>query len=69
MSFSGQPTGLSLRPLVVRFTDPTIEDVHMDLVYERVEEESERHWPRLVELTVGQLKKRVSSETLTIPDY
>ncbi|WFD19906.1 hypothetical protein MCAP1_002147 [Malassezia caprae] len=58
MSLSGQPTGLCLRPLVVRFTDPAMEDAHIDLVYERVDDDSERHWPRLMELTVGQVKQR-----------
>lgn len=68
MSSSRLPTGLSLRPLVVRFTDPAMEDAHIDLVYERVDDDSERHWPRLIELTVGQVKQRVRKETLTVPD-
>lgn len=65
MSLARGPGGLSLRPLVVRFTDPMMEDAHMDLIYERVDDEVERRWPRLVELTVGQVKERVRDEALT----
>lgn len=65
MPMSGRPTALYLRPLVVRFTDPAMEDAHIDLVYERVDDDSERHWPRLIELTVGQVKQRVGIRTLT----
>mgnify|MGYP002759186513 FL=1 len=50
---------LCLRPLVVRFTDPSIEDAHIDLFYESVDSGAERQWPALAEVTVGELKEQV----------
>ncbi|WFD27581.1 hypothetical protein MNAN1_002581 [Malassezia nana] len=66
MSMARRPGGLSLRPLVVRFTDPMMEDAHMDLVYERVDDEVERRWPDLIELTVGQVKERTTGKRLRL---
>lgn len=50
---------LSLRPLVVRFADPSVEDAHVDLIYERVMREDERVWPQLYDITVKDLKARL----------
>lgn len=50
---------LSLRPLVVRFADPSMEDAHVDLIYERVMHEDERMWPQLYDITVKDLKARL----------
>ena len=57
-SLAGQSI-LALRPVVVRFTDPTIEDAHVDLIYERVKDENERRWPDLAEDTVSQFQDKV----------
>lgn len=50
---------LSLRPLVVRFADPSVEDAHVDVIYERVKQEDERVWPQLYDITVKDLKARL----------
>ena len=57
---------LSLRPLVVRFADPSVEDAHVDIIYERVKQEDEPVWPQLYDITVKDLKA-VSYTHLTLP--
>ncbi|WFD31515.1 hypothetical protein MSPP1_002553 [Malassezia sp. CBS 17886] len=61
-------TRLCLRPLVVRFTDAHMGDAHMDLLYERVQDDDERRWPFLSEETVRQLKDRIIAEHASLDD-